>query len=209
MTTTPTEKIQVAAVCIAAASFAGRELHAARLERKRSQPVVIAHEGHAPTFDGAAQHWHAGIRLTNDGGGSAFNIRYGIELRGVRFPYRADLEDEPENGTRLNVLAAGRDTPGVRWQISSGDFWDVAAMRTDGRLHTSRVYWCRYENASGDTWETRNPVDRSRALTIRRVRFSRLRDWRQGGKRKRVRGTLQRAVSRDLAAEKDPSDGGA
>lgn len=198
------ETIQLVAVCLAALTFIGRELHAARLERKRSQPVVIAHEGHPPTFERERQAWTVGVRLSNDGGGSAFNIRCGVELRGVRFPYRLDADD-PWNGNRRNVLGAGHETPGQRWEISSGDFWDVAAMRSDGKLHSSRLYWCRYENTTGATWETRNPADRSGDLTIRRVRFSRLREWRQERRRRRVRGTLQRAVDRESAAK--PDDG--
>ena len=33
-----------------------------------------------------------------------------------------------------------------------------------------RVYWCRFENQRGQTWETRNPADRSAKLEIHRIR---------------------------------------
>ena len=38
-----------------------------------------------------------------------------------------------------------------------------------GNPDAGRVYWARYENAQGKTWETRNPGDRSARLQIRRV----------------------------------------
>lgn len=39
------------------------------------------------------------------------------------------------------------------------------------------VFWARYENAQGKTWETRNPGNRSKRLGIRRVRARQLHEW--------------------------------
>jgi hypothetical protein len=61
------------------------------------------------------------------------------------------------------VLGPGeRRPPTGSWAIliDSLSMWGRAA-EAEGDLDAKRVYWARYENAQGQTWETRNPGDRS------------------------------------------------
>jgi len=153
--TTP-ETLQLAAVLVAGAGFAFREYNAARIERKRSQPLVLAHEDSPLTFARSGPAWEAHAHITNEGGGNAFNVRFGVQLRGVRFAFRLD-NDDPPNGNRQRVVRAGESSAVMPIRLGSLDMWNVASLRQDGKLHKTRAYWARYENASGDTWETLNP----------------------------------------------------
>jgi hypothetical protein len=76
--------------------------------------------------------------------------------------------------------------------------WETFAIGPD--TDRRRVYWCRYENAYGKTWETRNPVDRSSGLDIRRVRFLASRLWREERRRRRTAKTAQEGLRADLEA---------
>jgi hypothetical protein len=212
--TTP-ETLQLAAVLVAGAGFAFREYNAARIERKRSQPLVLAHEDSPLTFARSGPAWEAHAHIRNEGGGNAFNVRFGVQLRGVRFAFRLD-NDDPPNGNRQRVVRAGESSAVMPIRLGSLDMWNVASLRQDGKLHKTRAYWARYENASGDTWETLNPWDRSGRMTIRRVRFVRLREWReQHGRNKTaaigaktfetIYASNARAIAeRDAAAESEP-----
>lgn len=163
-------------------------------ERRRSQPVVIAHEAAQRQFAraGSEAMWTVEAYLTSEGGGPAFNVRFGVEFVGVRYPYRSRIED-PESGNIQRVIRPGERHPGAgAWPIAltSLAIWGRAAESIEsgkrGTLDAARVYWARYENAEGKTWETRNPGDRSAKLDIRRIRFPRWRDRRDTQKRKRA-----------------------
>lgn len=182
-------EITGAGVVIAAAAVVVREAHAARLERKRAQPVVIAHEASAPALDDRGG-WYAVVNLTNEGTGSAFNVTFGIELRGVRFPFRMDRDDRGR-GDRRTVVRTGEDTEQFPIRMTSVEMFDVAALKLgSGDMDATRIYWAQYENAEGKTWETRNPGNRSAKLDIRRVRFLWARD--RAAKRRRRRAAKAR-----------------
>ena len=66
--------------------------------------------------------------------------------------------------------------------IDSLSLWGRAAQ-SDGDLDAKRVYWARYENAQGQTWETRNPGDRSAKLDIRRIRWPKRHERREQRRR--------------------------
>ena len=161
-------------------------------ERRRSQPIVIAHETSSRRFardseNGAA--WVVEAYLTSEGDGPAFNVRYGVEFVGVRYPYRLSVED-PESGNVQRVLRAGERRPERgSWPVllTSLAIWGRAADSIEaGRpdtLDAERVYWARYENSRRQTWETRNPGDRSARLDIRRVRFPKITEWREQRRR--------------------------
>jgi hypothetical protein len=148
-------------------------------ERRRNQPIVIAHEAGQRRFASSSEHgvsWVVDAYLTSEGGGPAFNVRFGVEFAGVRYPYRLDVKD-PETGNLQRVLPAGARRPKVgSWSIPipSLSLWGRAAdtLEADkpGTLDKDRLYWARYENAEGQTWETRNPGDRSSRLDIRRIK---------------------------------------
>ena len=65
--------------------------------------------------------------------------------------------------------------------VDSIDVWGLGRVDDD-----ARAYWCVYENAHGETWETRNPADRAAQLQIRRIRFKRLRERQHERARTRV-----------------------
>ena len=190
---TTAEKLQVAAVGVAVLAFVGREYNTIRIERKRAQPIVIAHEKGEPGFSRQGEGWTAEASLTNDGGGNAFNIAFGIELRGVRFPYRLN-RDDPRSGNRQRVIRVGEEIGPLELRLESLETWEVASLKSDGKMWETRVYWARYENASGQTWETRNPWARSGKLDIRRVRFAWPRDWRANRRRKSAGKRLREAM---------------
>lgn len=147
-----------------------------RNERRRTQPIVIAHEESPRRFarDGEQAAWVVTAYLTSEGAGPAFNVRFGVELNGVRYPYRMTVND-PGSGNVQRVLKAGERRPpeGSAWPIliDSLSLWGRAAdSKERGDLDERRVYWARYQNAYGETWETINPGNRSAPLVIRRVR---------------------------------------
>jgi hypothetical protein len=167
-------------------------------ERKRSQPVVIAHDAGARQFGNPGNpNTLLPTYLTNDGGGNAFNVRFGIDFDGVRYAWKYAPEDSDVGSYQRVVHAGGRLPEGgetFRIEIPWEKF--VIGRDTDVR----RVYWCQYENAYGKTWETRNPVDRSSGLDIRRVRFLRLRMRLQERRRTRTAKKAHEGLQRDLAA---------
>lgn len=171
-------------------------------ERKRTQPVVIAHEdqGRHLLQPGA---WGVDAWLSNEGSGPAFNVRFGVEFHGVRYPYRLQ-PDDPGGGNVQRVIRSNERRPdGTSWPvlIDSVEIYGMAASAGDP--DPSRVYWARYENTQGKTWETRNPGDRSAKLNIKRVRFLKWREWREERKRRKAaRNGLQweRQVLTELRA---------
>jgi hypothetical protein len=148
-------------------------------ERRRNQPIVIAHEAGQRRFARSSEQgtaWVVDAYLTSEGGGPAFNVRFGVEFAGVRYPYRLDVKD-PDTGNLQRVLPAGARRPETEsWAIPipslslMGRAVDTIKADKPDTLDKERVYWARYENAEGQTWETRNPGDRSSRLDIRRIK---------------------------------------
>lgn len=107
-------------------------------------------------------------RLTNEGGGIALNIRHGVELDGTDYQFGDGMEvralgpgwsipppDSDIGGFRPLVLAkAERDLP-AQWQS------------------LPRRYWARFDNALGERYETRNPIDPWQPATFEQVPSSR------------------------------------
>jgi hypothetical protein len=205
---TPSDKIQLAIAGITgfATLFALANLLVTRAnERRRTQPIVVAHEAGQRRFasnsePGAA--WVVDAYLTSEGGGPAFNVRFGVEFAGVRYPYRLDIND-PESGNLQRVLRPGARVPGSgAWPILIpslsllGRAADTIKANEPGTLDAKRMYWARYENAEGQTWETHNPSDRSTPLDIRRVRNPKRHEERE-------LKTLNAAAQRDVEWERE------
>lgn len=155
---------------------------AASNERKRAQPIVVAHEEHGRTFSNDPGHFAVGGYLTNEASGHAFNVRFGVEMNGVRYPQKLKVED-PGSGNVQRVLRPGERRPtGGSWPILISQ---LSLLGDEGDPDPGRAYWARYENARSQTWETLNPWDRSARLNIRRVRWVRLRErWEQRAREK-------------------------
>jgi hypothetical protein len=154
-------------------------------ERRRTQPIVISHEEHGRVFTDNSDYFAVGGFLTNESSGHAFNVRFGVEFDGVRYPQKMSADD-PDAGNIQRVLRPSERRPGEgSWPILISQLSLVGGSHSDP--DPRRVYWARYENARGQTWETRNPWDRSAYLHIRRVRAVRLREWLEQRQRDKAR----------------------
>jgi hypothetical protein len=178
-------------------------------ERKRTQPIVIAHEAYARRFAKQAGCFDVGAYLTNEGSGAGFNVRFGVEFHRVRFPYKHSAVDH-DTGSVQRVLRPAEQRPasGV-WPILVDAFLLVGET---GDPDPKRVYWARYENAQGKVWETRNPGDRSEHLDIKRVRLLRLRQRLEQRRRNKARqhgAEWERAAIDELQHQPAPAPGAA
>jgi hypothetical protein len=72
-------------------------------ERRRTQPVVVAHDAGGRLFgDPGNPNTIVPTYLTNEGGGNAFNVRFGIKFDGVRYAWKFEESEAlwPEGGRR-------------------------------------------------------------------------------------------------------------
>lgn len=205
---TPGDKIQIAVAAATGLAVVVGAITAwisIRNERKRTQPIVIAHEenGRRLLQPGA---WGVDAWLTNEGSGPAFNVRFGVEFHGVRFPYRLQ-PDDPGGGNVQRVIRSRERRPdGNSWPVllNSAEIYGMAASHGD--LDSGRIYWARYENTQGKTWETRNPADRSSKLDIKRVWVVWWREWREERRRKKAAKNgraWERKVLQELQAARE------
>ena len=116
---------------------------------ERRQPIIVAHEDSSRSMSKDTGFWYVLAHITNESGPTAFNVQFGVEYAGVRFPYKQDPED-PDAGNIQRVVQPGSRLPATKGEsfpilIASEDIWHTAAVR--GGLDDSAVYWCRYENA--------------------------------------------------------------
>jgi hypothetical protein len=129
-----------------------------RSERNRTQPIVVVYERAEPkaSGDGSAQF---AVSLANEGAGPAFNVRFGATIGSSEAVYMPRPAGAQGAGDVPRALGPGRTLPdgGSMYLLSLAD---VRSSLDD------RVYWCRYENAFGDTWETRNAWLPERELEI-------------------------------------------
>lgn len=116
-----------------------------RRERRREQPLAIAHAA-------GGELSRMRVYLTNEGTGTAVNVRFGVKLDGREYAVGGG------QGHRYTV------SPGER--VPDAGYLDVVVqvsafvVSTKGRgVYARRQYWARYENAYGRVWETRNPAD--------------------------------------------------
>jgi hypothetical protein len=134
-----------------------------RSERNRTQPIVVVYERHDPMREGGDVVF--AVSLANEGAGPAFNIRFGITLDGVERAYKPRPAGAQHPGDVPRALGPGRTLP------DGADAYplvvpDIDASGASAALER-RVYWCRYENAFGDSWETRNAWRPEEELQIR------------------------------------------
>jgi hypothetical protein len=133
-------------------------------QQRAAQPVVIAHEhGHDISNRGELEFM---IWIENHGIAGAFNVRFGVELAGRRYPF--GLDDDSDRGARQVVGPGDRLPPDegkalplrVPWTFYKG-------AEPNESVIPRRVFWARYENPFGETWETltrRIPVETSRSV---------------------------------------------
>jgi hypothetical protein len=177
------------------------------VDRRRDKPIIVAHEERGRHFsNGILQtDWVVEAYLTGEGKQDAFNVRFGVQMHGVRFAFRMRPED-PGTGNRQRVIKPGERRPGKgAWQvvIPQTSIWSGKGDPDPGRF-----YWCRYQDADGRTWETLNPGDRSRNMRMaRRVHFvgarQRLEEWRRRRAQKRGEKWMRDALAELVEAAEE------
>lgn len=137
-----------------------------RSERNRTQPIVVAYERSDPRDQGNALVFD--VSLANEGSGPAFNVSFGVTLDGVEYAYRPRPASGQATGDVPRALGPGRTLPEdtVAYPLVLSGLTVAAA----GTALESRLYWCRYENAFGDGWKTRNAWQPAVELEIDPVR---------------------------------------
>jgi hypothetical protein len=134
-----------------------------RSERNRTQPIVVVYEEGDPTQERGDVVF--AVSLANEGAGPAFNIRFGITLDGVERAYKPRPASGKHSGDVPRALGPGRTLR------DGGDPYRLVVPDLDAAggaaVLERRVYWCRYENAFGDSWETRNAWRPEEELQIR------------------------------------------
>jgi hypothetical protein len=158
-----TASIAAIAAAISTCIAAWQGILMKRSERNRTQPIVVAYERGDPLYEGGDLVFL--VSLANEGAGPAFNVRFGVLLEGGERRYTPRPAGAQGQGDVPRALGPGRTLP------DSGDAYrlvvtDTAAADAGASLE-SRVYWCRYENAFGDSWETRNAWRPEEELRIR------------------------------------------
>jgi hypothetical protein len=158
-----TASIAAVAAAISTGIAAWQGILMKRSERNRTQPIVVAYERGDPLREERDLVFL--VSLANEGAGPAFNVRFGIMLDGRERGYTPRPAGTQGPGDVSRALGPGRTLP------DSCDAYRLvvrgSAAADAGTSLESRVYWCRYENAFGDSWETRNAWRPEEELRIR------------------------------------------
>ena len=136
-----------------------------RSERNRTQPIVVVYERGDPEENDGTLIFS--VSLANEGAGPAFNVRFGITVAGVELAYESRPAGAQGAGDVPRALGPGRTLPEGGGSYSLAFSEPVDAKRKDALER--RVFWCRYANSFGDTWETRNAWRAGEKLEIRAI----------------------------------------
>ena len=165
--------IVAAVVALAGAGFAYWQARtAARGEAWRRQPVVVVYESRAASVNERDEVATSEVFLVNEGPGTAFNIRFGVEIDDYYCSYAPKESNEAGKGELPRVLGSGLRAP-----EDDKRSYVIGFHRSQGgsnRNLDDRAYWCEYDNAFGESWQTRNwwrfekglevqPLDRRRS----------------------------------------------
>ena len=134
-------------------------------ERKRTQPVVVVYERGPPEFKADSVILAASV--ANESAGPAFNVRFGVRVDGLEVQYTPRPAGAQGEGDVPRALGPGRTLPDGA--VSYPLVIPTEGIRELDRVLESRVYWCRYENAFGDGWETANAWRPEEELHIRAI----------------------------------------
>ncbi len=173
-----TKDVEIAAAAAVAIALLGLLINTflnVRNQTRVNQPVVLLNEREPPLETVLEQKSALGY-LTNDGRGSAFNVRFGIKIGRSRWAFKLE-EDDPSSGNLQRVIKEGARLPERDAHTDTYPLNYPIELIFEKKGYERRKYWCRYQNAIGHTWETINPADRSKPFKIKRVRFVRTRLW--------------------------------
>jgi hypothetical protein len=155
----------VATAAVLALTISAWQLRlAVRAQRRSSQPVVVVHEVSRDMVGTGGMEFR--VYLENHGVSPAFNARFGVELDGTPYPY--SFGDDASRGARQVVPPGARVPPQDEFELRASFAPYLLTQKGPG-VGDRRVFWARYENPFGETWETRNPADPTADLEIRRV----------------------------------------
>lgn len=157
-----------------------------RSEGRRTQPVAMTHLQTRRDLQG-----RFGVFLTNEGNGTAFNVRFGVRLDGTEYPAGEG------RGNRYLVPAGKRVPDNGELQIRV-PIAPYALARGGQDVDERAIFYARYENAYGRTWESANPADSLADFTIRRTRLLRYREWRQRHRRARDERVVERRLREEI-----------
>jgi hypothetical protein len=156
-----------------------------RSEGRREQPVVLTHIGRELDNSG-----NFGLYVTNEGSGTAFNVRYGVRIDGTEFPIEPGPVEYPRpqpGGYRRLYLPAGARDPkegaSAMVNVPVEYFGGMGRFFFDASIV---VLFARYENAFGKTWESAHSQDTLRNVDIKRRRSVGLREHWQARRRYRA-----------------------
>jgi hypothetical protein len=132
----------VAGVLIGAAGVRA----SAATARERRQPIVVAHEDKSRTFSKDPGSWYVLAHVVNESGPAAFNLRFGVEYGGVRFPYLERGPGTVPGRPRLllmlqalrGVVLQGPAQPPRRRDRSAGGLVRKGRHRDGGHLRARR-----------------------------------------------------------------------
>jgi hypothetical protein len=187
LTTTDKATIALTSVTAVLALIAVFQLIAfVRSEARRTQPVAVFHR------IGSSDPLKIPVYITNEGFGTAYNVRVGVKLYGIE--HRLPLG---ENEGYRYILRAGAREPreGEEPFALSLPIWAYSPGRW-GRSKPRAIFYARYENAFGKTWETRNPKDPLASFKVRRRWFWSVRRRLHSLRQTRMRARAQRLAER-------------
>jgi hypothetical protein len=154
------------AAAISAGIAAWQGLLMKRSERNRTQPIVVAYEQGEATREKGQLIFH--LYLVNEGVGPALDVRFGVLLEKVEYRYIPRPAGAHGTGDVPRALGPGRRFP------PGGGLYELVVpdtTRSGESLALERhVCWCRYRNAFGQRWETRNSWQPDVELEIERLR---------------------------------------
>ena len=141
--------------------------------RAQVQPVIFTHAHGAPIrgpnedHDLAEDEVAFEYYLSNEGTGPALNIKHGVEVAGVDYPFAGGMEFR---AARPGEFLPGLD-PGATQPIPSRFIRVVLRVEalSVGWERIARTYWARFENVFGDQFETRNPSDPAQSAAFMRT----------------------------------------
>jgi hypothetical protein len=182
--------IALAIATVSLAAIALVQLAAsARSEARRALPVAITHQiGPRKEYDTFR------VYLTNEGTGAAFNVRFGVKLDDIEYV-------AGEGRGHRSLVSAGGRLPAVGEEalpvkVSLAPY---ALQRGGPDVDKRAVFFARYEDTRGKTWETRNPSDPTADFEIGRApRRLRRYEIAQAEKRQGADMTANKAIAEDL-----------
>jgi hypothetical protein len=157
--------------------------------RSTRNPLVVVSEDESPP---AGPGVPGGVKVHIDvEGAQATNIRFGVEMDGVRAMFHNDPAAY-RHGRTERIMRPGERYP-VTGSASIAIPWWMA--RGGEARFRSRNYVATYEDERGRQWETRNPAfEGGHFIGPQRIRAAWLRDWQHTVRRSEMKMQAERST---------------